>query len=157
MARILLPLFFLLLPLAEIAGFVLVGQRIGVAATLGLVLLSAVAGVVLIRLQGLGALARLRQAAAEGGEPGKALLDTAMIVLAGVLLLIPGFITDVIGLLLFLPPFRHWLWRRIRRNFVVVDISAGPRRSPPDDGPQRIIELGEDEFSRDGRDGGRGL
>ncbi|MFC3073919.1 FxsA family protein [Shinella pollutisoli] len=157
MPRLLLPLFFLLLPLAEIAGFILVGRRIGVWPTLGLVVLSAVAGVVLIRVQGFGALARLRQAAAGGDEPGRALLDTAMIVLAGFLLLIPGFLTDIIGLLLFLPPFRRWLWNRIRRNFVVVDISAGPRRSPPDDGPQRTIELGEDEFRRDERDGGRGL
>jgi len=157
MPRLLLPLFFLLLPLGEIAGFILVGRRIGVWPTLGLVVLSAVVGIMLIRVQGLGALARLRRAAAEGGEPGKALLDTAMIVLAGFLLLVPGFLTDLIGLLLFLPPFRRWLWNRFKRNFTVVDITAGPRRSPPDDGPQRVIDLDEDEFRRDDRDGGRGL
>lgn len=157
MPRFLLPLFFLLLPLAEIAGFILVGRRIGVGPTLGLVVLSGVAGVVLIRVQGLGAIILLRQAAAGGGEPGKALLDTAMIVLAGVLLLIPGFVTDIIGLLLFLPPFRHWLWNRIRGNFTVIDITAGPARRPPGDGPQRTIDLDEDEFRRDGGDRGRGL
>ena len=70
MLRLLLPLFFLLLPLAEIACFILVGRRIGLFPTLSLVVFSAVAGVVLMRIQGFGVLARLRQSAQEGRAPG---------------------------------------------------------------------------------------
>ena len=149
MTRLLLPLLILALPLAEIACFILVGRRIGLWPTLGLVVLSGVAGIVLMRLQGFGVLARLRRTGAEGGVPGKELLDAAMIVLAGVLLLIPGFLTDIVGLALFIPPVRTFLWNRLVRNIVVVDLSAAPRRPPPRDGPERIIDLDEDEFRRD--------
>ncbi len=151
MLRRLIPLFILLLPLAEIAGFILVGQRIGLFPTLSLILLSAVAGIVLMRVQGFGVLTRLRQSGQEGRAPGKELLDAAMILIAGILLLIPGFLTDIIGLALFLPPVRSFLWNRLMRNVVVVDISGmqSARRPGSSDG-QRTIDLDEDDFHRDG-------
>ncbi|MCP8895844.1 membrane protein FxsA [Shinella daejeonensis] len=147
----LLPLFVLLLPLAEIAGFIVVGQHIGLWPTLSLVILSAVAGVVVMRAQGFGALARLRKTAGEGVLPGKELLDTAAIVLGGLLLFIPGFLTDLAGIALFFPPVRHWLWNRLRRSIVVVDISGGrdPRRDGRD--ATRTIDLDSDDFHRDDR------
>lgn len=151
MLRRLIPLFILLLPLAEIAGFILVGQRIGLFPTLSLILLSAVAGIVLMRVQGFGVLTRLRQSGQEGRAPGKELLDAAMILIAGILLLIPGFLTDIIGLALFLPPVRGFLWNRLMRNVVVVDIGGmqSARRPGSNDG-QRTIDLDEDDFHRDG-------
>ena len=82
MIRILLPALFLLFPLAEIACFILVGRRIGLFPTLSLVILSGVAGVLLMRLQGLGTLAKLRETARRGESPGRQVLDTAMIVVA---------------------------------------------------------------------------
>ena len=100
MLRTLLPLLFLLLPLAEIACFILVGRRIGLLPTLSLVVLSAVAGIVLMRIQGFGVLTRLRRSGQDGHAPGKELLDAAMILIAGILLLIPGFISDIVGLAL---------------------------------------------------------
>jgi UPF0716 protein FxsA len=149
MLRLILPFFFLLLTLAEIACFILVGRRIGLWPTLSLVVLAAFAGVILMRIQGLGALMRLRQSAQEGRAPGREMLDAAMIVLAGFLLLVPGFISDAIGLALFLPPFRQWIWNRLLRNFVVVDIRAGAgpktRQQPAD----RTIELDADDYRRD--------
>lgn len=151
MTRLLLPLFVLLLPLLEIAGFIVVGRRIGLMPTLGLVVLSALVGIMLMRLAGFGALTRLRRTGLDGGVPGRELFDTAMIVLAGLLLLIPGFFTDLIGLVLLIPPFRRLLWRRLTRNVVVVDLGGDPRRPPPGEEPQRTIDLGEDEFRRDGR------
>ena len=151
MLRLLLPLFFLLLPLAEIAGFIVVGRQIGLWSTLFLVVLSAVAGVVLMRVQGFGALARLRQTAQTGRAPGKELLDTAMILIAGILLLIPGFLSDIVGLALFFPPFRRFLWNRLMRNVVVVDI-GGKRPGPgPQTEPQRTIDLDDEDFRRDDR------
>ncbi|WP_411036230.1 FxsA family protein [Shinella sp. BYT-45] len=151
MMRFLVPLFVLLLPLAEIACFILVGRRIGLLATLSLVVLSAVAGIVLMRIQGFGVLARLRQAGQEGRAPGKELLDAAMILIAGILLLIPGFLTDLVGLALFLPPVRNFLWNRLMRNVVVVDIGGMRPGRRPQTGPQRTIDLDEDDFHRDDR------
>ena len=151
MLRLLLPLFFLLLPLAEIACFILVGRRIGLFPTLSLVVFSAVAGVVLMRIQGFGVLARLRQSAQEGRAPGKELLDAAMILIAGILLLIPGFLTDIVGLALFLPPVRGFLWNRLMRNVVVVDIGGRQPGGHPKTGPERTIDLDESDFRRDDR------
>ena len=150
MLRRLIPLFILLLPLAEIACFILVGRRIGLFPTLSLVVLSAVAGIVLMRVQGFGVLARLRQSGQEGRAPGKELLDAAMILIAGILLLIPGFLTDIVGLALFLPPVRSFLWNRLMRNVVVVDIGGMAPGNRPRTDPQRTIDLDEDDFHRDG-------
>lgn len=149
--RLLIPIFFLLLPLAEIACFILVGRRIGLFPTLSLVVLSGVAGILLIRIQGFGVLARLRRSGQEGRAPGKELLDAAMIMIAGILLLIPGFLTDIIGLALFLPPVRSFLWNRLMRNMVVVDIGNGHGGPRPQTGPDRTIDLDEGDFHRDGR------
>jgi UPF0716 protein FxsA len=151
MLRRLIPLFILLLPLAEIACFILVGRRIGLFATLSLVVLSAVAGVVLMRIQGFGVLARLRQSGQQGHAPGKEILDAAMIMIAGILLLIPGFLTDIVGLALFLPPVRAFLWNRLMRNIVVVDIGGTRPGNRPQTDPQRTIDLDESDFHRDGR------
>ncbi|WLR92486.1 FxsA family protein [Shinella zoogloeoides] len=151
MPRLLIPLFVLLLPLAEIACFILVGRRIGLLPTLSLVVLSAIAGIVLMRIQGFGVLARLRQSGETGRAPGKELLDAAMILIAGILLLIPGFLTDILGLALFLPPVRSFLWNRLMRNVVVVDIGGMRPGGRPETGPQRTIDLDEDDFHRDGR------
>ena len=160
MIRILLPALFLLFPLAEIACFILVGRRIGLFPTLSLVILSGVAGVLLMRLQGLGTLAKLRETARRGESPGRQVLDTAMIVVAGLLLLIPGFLSDIIGILLFLPPVRTWLWNRLIRNIVVVDVGGSkPWREPA--GSPKTIDLDEGEFrsdrERDLRSPGDGL
>jgi len=150
MPRRLLAFLFLVLPLAEIACFILVGRRIGLLATLSLVVLSAFAGLFLMRMAGFGALARLRQSGREGQPPGKELADVTMIFIAGALLLVPGFLSDVIGLALLLPPVRRFLWNRLVRNVVVVDIGAAPPGQAPRTGPQRTIDLDEDDFHRDG-------
>lgn len=152
MLRILLPLFFLLLPLAEIACFILVGRRIGLLPTLSLVILSAVAGIVLMRIQGFGVLTRLRRSGQDGHAPGKELLDAAMILIAGILLLIPGFLSDIVGLALFLPPVRTFLWNRLMRNVVIVNVGGmRPGREQPQTGPQRTIDLDENDFHRGDR------
>ena len=120
------PLFILALPLIEIAVFVVVGGKIGVLSTIALVILSGVAGSMLLRIQGFGALNRIRAELDAGRDPGRELAHGAMIMLAGMLLLIPGFVTDIIGLLLFLPPVRDLAWRFLKRRIVVSgSFSAG--------------------------------
>ena len=118
-------LFILALPIIEIAVFVIVGSKIGVLWTIALVILSGVAGSLLLRVQGFGVLNRIRTELDAGRDPGRELAHGAMIMLAAVLLLIPGFVTDAIGLLLFIPPVRNAVWRFLRRRVVVTGSFSG--------------------------------
>ena len=142
----LIPFLLLVIPLAEIATFVVVGGQIGVLPTIALVLATAVTGTILLRIQGFGVMARIRTTMDAGGIPGRDLVHGFMIMAAGLLLLTPGFITDTIGLLLFVPPVRDFAWSLIRDR-IVVTASASYRRGPRGDG--RTIDLDEDEFERE--------
>jgi UPF0716 protein FxsA len=124
-----LPLLFVGLPIAEIAVFILVGGAIGVLPTLALVVLAAVAGVAVVRWQGLQTLVRLQASLESGGDPTGPLAHGALVAIAGVLLVIPGFITDVVGLLLLVPAVRSALIRRgAARTTVRVSTFARTRR-----------------------------
>jgi UPF0716 protein FxsA len=143
-----LPFLLLALPLLEIAGFIVVGRQIGALATIGLVVASSIAGSLLLRHQGFGVMARVRQEIEAGRDPSRHLAHGVMVLLAAVLLIIPGFITDIFGLLLFLPPVRDLAWRLFRNRIVTVtsfsaDLGGGFR---PRGG--RTIDLDEDDFSR---------
>lgn len=115
------PLVFLVLlyVFAEIAGFILVGQAIGVVATLALTLLSMVVGVALLRWQSVATLTRIRADLAARRAPARPLLDGAMLALAALLMIVPGFLTDAAGILLFIPAIRGSIWRRLSRRFKV--------------------------------------
>ena len=110
-------LAILALPFVEIAGFVVIGSRIGVLATIVWVLLAAMLGLGLIKHHGLDALRRARDALRRGRNPSVELADGALVALAGVLLLIPGFVTDAFGLLLALPPVRRRIVSRLGARF----------------------------------------
>ncbi len=146
-----IPLFLLALPFLEIAGFVVVGQQIGLFYTLALVVAAGVLGAVLLRVQGFGVMTRVRRELDAGGDPSRELAHGAMILLAGVLLLIPGFITDIIGLLLFLPPVRDAAWRFLRSRVSVSTrgfggfAASGTGPSRRRDG--KTIDLDADEYS----------
>lgn len=153
-----LPFILLAVPLAEIATFVLVGSKIGVLPTIGLVIVTAIAGATLLRVQGLGTLARIRAQMDRGEMPGRDLVHGLMIMVAGVLLLMPGFITDTLGLLLFIPAIRDRVWR-LMRDRILFTVQAQPFRSwgpeqgsghgaGPGSGPRRTIELDSGDFSR---------
>jgi UPF0716 protein FxsA len=107
LARIALAVIVLALPAAEIVVLVLVGEAVGVAATLALLLVAALSGVLVIRHRGAAAWRRLREAASRGELPVAAAFDGICIFLAGLLLIVPGFITDGVALLLLVPPLRH--------------------------------------------------
>ncbi|MDI6027481.1 membrane protein FxsA [Corticibacterium sp. UT-5YL-CI-8] len=139
-------LLILLMPLFEIAGFVVVGSQIGVLSTLGLVILSSVVGVLLLRVQGFGVMTRIRAALAAEQDPSREVIHGVMILLAGLLLVIPGFITDIIGLLLFLPPVRDLGWKLLRRNVKMDTRVYGFRRQNARDG--KTIDLEETDYSR---------
>jgi len=143
-----MPLLIALLPLvllvaAEISVFILVGDAIGVLPTVLLVFALTALGIAMMRRQGIGALLRIRQELDQGRMPGEAMGHAAMIVLAGTLLIIPGFVTDAFGLLLFVPAVRSALWRAIGRRLKVRVVPAGPagemRRGP-------VVDLGPDAY-----------
>ncbi|WP_428645690.1 FxsA family protein [Roseibium sp.] len=134
----------LLLPLIEIAVFIWVGGLIGVVPTILLTVVTALAGTLMLRQQGLSLLMRMQKELDAGRAPGNEVMQGAMIVLASILLLIPGFVTDAIGLLLFVPPFREALARFIisRSDVVIVEDGMGRRRA---DGS--VVDLDADDWS----------
>ena len=108
---------FIGVTLLEIAVFIQVGGWLGLWPTLALVVLSAVIGTWELRAQGLATLARARAVIDAGQVPTREIFDGACLLIAGVLLLTPGFVTDALGLLLFVPAvraaLRRWLARRV--------------------------------------------
>ena len=105
----LLLLLFLVVPLAEIYLLIEVGSVVGAVATVGLVVLTAVVGAALMRAQGLATLLRARASMAKGELPALELLEGAVILVAGALLLTPGFITDAAGFACLIPSVRQRL------------------------------------------------
>jgi UPF0716 protein FxsA len=97
------------IPLLEIAVFIEVGGRIGLFSTLGLIFATAAIGTALLRFQGLSVLADARGAVERGELPVQALLDGVCLIIAGALLLTPGFVTDLAGGLLLITPIRRLL------------------------------------------------
>lgn len=162
MARF-IPLALLVLPLLEIAGFIVVGRAIGVLPTLGLVVLGAIAGGLLLRQQGLSVLNRMRLSVLNrmrtnmtaGTLPGQTLFDGMVLAIAALLLIIPGFFGDIVALLLMVPPLRGWLYAALTKGMVVTTTTASYRRSSPtNDGHNpnlsspRTIDLDGDDWQR---------
>jgi UPF0716 protein FxsA len=141
---VLLLALFIFLPIAEIYVIIKVGEAIGVLPTIALLFLDGFIGAALARSQGAAAWARFNRALAEGRVPAREVLDGAMVIVGGAFLLAPGFITDVIGLLLLLPPTRALLRTpivRLARRGTVFRVASyggqrarGPYREP---GPPR--------------------
>jgi UPF0716 protein FxsA len=103
---LLLLLLFVVMPIAELAVIVLVAQSIGVFNTLGLVILVSIVGAWLAKREGLGMITRVRASLDRGELPSREVADGFLILFAGALMLAPGFITDILALLLLVPPTR---------------------------------------------------
>ncbi|MFP5352944.1 MAG: FxsA family protein [Actinomycetota bacterium] len=99
-------LALLIVPLVEIYVLIQVGERIGIPQTILLLIVMSIAGAWLLRREGSAAWRRLRTAISEGRVPTNEVVDGAMILFGGALMLTPGFITDILGVLLILPPTR---------------------------------------------------
>lgn len=138
-------LAFILVPIAEIALLIHVGGLIGTWETVALVVLTAVIGTALFRAQGTRVLLRAQEVMAQGGFPAQELFDGICILVAGVLLLTPGFITDGLGLALLVPGLRVWigrlLWQAARRSgHFHVHMAGSSRHGPGRPSPDDIIE-----------------
>lgn len=118
------------LPILEIALFIRMGDWIGLWPTLGLVVAAGVVGLSIMRRQGVNALNDLRRASETLDDPTIPVAHGALVMLAGLLLFIPGFFTDILGLLLLVPPLRDLLLRAAGRRVTVRSWRAGPLGDP---------------------------
>jgi len=116
---------FIGVPLIEIGLFIEVGGLIGLWPTIAVVILTAMAGAALLRHQGLGALARLQQSLDNGEPPVDPVFDGFCLLAAGMLLLTPGFFTDAVGFLLFVPPVRAGLKRLLANRIQMHTAASG--------------------------------
>lgn len=141
----LVPFLLLAIPIAEIAAFVVIGGQIGVFATLAMIVVTAVIGSILLRVQGFSLIARIQAETDAGRVPGRELVHGVMILVAGVLLLTPGFITDTMGFLLFIPALRDLGWRFLKNRITVVPAGGFTARQTwrREDGRTIDLEAGE--------------
>ncbi len=125
-------LAFVAVPLIEIALFIQVGGAIGLWPTLGVVVLTAIIGTWLMRAQGQLAMNNLRRSFSQLDDPSEPLAHGAMILIAGVLLLTPGFFTDALGFALLAPPVRTQVFNWVRKRVHVTRFEMGQRPGPRD-------------------------
>ena len=131
-------ILFLTVPLIEIYFLIEVGEVIGAWPTVLLVVFTAVLGVWLLRWQGLSTLTRVQTSLEHGELPAQAMLEGMLLLVAGALLLTPGFVTDSVGFLILVPPLRQrlagWL---LQKGMLQAGMPPGSSQSPPG---QRTIE-----------------
>lgn len=129
----LLVLVFIVVPLAELYVIIEVGKAIGTVPTIAILVADSILGSLLLRSQGRGAWRRLNQALAARRPPAREALDGTLIVFGGAFLITPGFVTDVLGLILLIPPtravVRKALVARLSRRFVVTVAGRPLRRT----------------------------
>ena len=128
-----LVLLFVIVPIAELALIIQVGQAIGVWLTIALLIADSLLGSVLMRSQGRAAWRRFNEATAAGRVPAREVLDGVLVIFGGALLLTPGFLSDILGLLLLLPPTRAIARRVLVRRFahrMVASVTGSVRRGP---------------------------
>ena len=124
----LLFLLFLIVPAIEIALFIQIGGVIGVFSTLLLILVTAILGVVLLRMQGLITLVRVQESLDRGEIPAIEMIEGILLLLCGAFLLTPGFFTDTIGFAVLVPAVRRSLALWLLSHFnIITHIGGGPR------------------------------
>jgi UPF0716 protein FxsA len=151
----LLLVVFIVVPIVELAVIIQVGQEIGVAPTIAILILDSVLGAVLMRSQGRAAWRRFNETLAAGRPPAREVLDGVLVIFGGALLLTPGFVTDIVGILLLLPPtravVRGLLVRRLGARLVVSAAGRFPRGPARPRGPRYDVEGTATEVDREPR------
>lgn len=132
----------------EIAGFIIVGKIIGVMATIILLLISMIAGLSLLRREGLSFFKNVQREVAAGHAPAQEVLAGSLSLAAALLLIIPGFVTDIIGLLLFVPIIRDTLSKFFLRR-LTPGFSYSNEQNKPSKGP--VIDLNSEDYHRNDR------
>jgi UPF0716 protein FxsA len=129
----------IIVPVVELFVIVQVAQWIGVWEALFLLVAVSLVGAWMVKIQGIGVLRRISDDWRNRRVPARSLVDGALLLMAGTLLLIPGFVTDLIGLVLLVPPvragIRNGLLGRWTRKYLPVSVRSRPVRTRPSTGP----------------------
>lgn len=132
-----LALLFIGLPLLELYILIKIGSHLGAFLTMGLIIFSALLGLLLARFEGLKTLHQIRQSLSQGIVPAEEMVDSVLIFVGGVLFVVPGVITDFAALVLLIPftrtIFKRWLRRRFDRAVDRGNVRLQYHRSTPDD------------------------
>jgi UPF0716 protein FxsA len=146
MPFLLLLVLFVLVPILEIYVIIQVGQAIGAWWTIGLLIADSILGSVLMRSQGRAAWRRFQLALAEGRMPAREVLDGVLVIFGGAFLLTPGFLSDVVGALLLLPPTRAVIRRVLVKRFTfrLLKDMPSPGLRPRGGGPGAPGRPGDD-------------
>ena len=137
---LLLVVLFIIVPIAELAVLIQIGQLIGVWWTIALLVADAILGSLLARSQGRIVWRRFNEALRAGRAPAREVMDGALVLFGGALLLTPGFLSDILGIVLLLPPTRALVRAILVRRFagrMVASMTAGPRVGGPGARPPR--------------------
>ena len=146
-------IIFVLIPVVELSVLIRVGEVLGSWNTVALVILTAVVGVSLVRSQGLSTLMSVQKKLAAGEAPGQEIVEGMMLAMAGILLLIPGFVTDLIGLILLTPitraPLARYFYQRMQLKVVAgTQFRAGANPFEPPHQRGQGGDVFEGEFER---------
>lgn len=138
---------FMIVPLIEIAFFIIIGNAIGLWPTLLGVVVMAIAGALILRYQGLAVVNEIRTSMGQRQLPARALADAMMIGAAGLLLISPGYFTDILGLLLLVPPVRSAIYAFLKSRVQVVATTAGgPGAGFGRENGPRVIDLDDGDW-----------
>src|SRR5215213_8255577 len=127
----LLVVLFITVPILELFVILQIGGEIGVGWTIALLVADSILGSMLMRSQGRIAWRRFNEALQAGRPPAREVLDGVLVIFGGALLLTPGFVTDIVGLALLLPPSRAIVRAFLVRRFAARMIASATRRRPP--------------------------
>jgi UPF0716 protein FxsA len=135
-------LMFVVIPLLEIYVAVMVGHAIGALNTIGLLVLLSLVGVWLTKHAGLSVISRIRRQLDAGRMPTNELIDGLLVLIGGLLLFVPGFVTGALGLLLLFPPTRLVVRGNLKRRFQGrIAYLGGPIGTSRLDGPDDVIDV----------------
>lgn len=137
---ILFLLVFVGIPLIELYFLIEVGSEIGAIPTIALTVFTAVLGGMMVRVQGFSTALRVRDALAREEVPALEILEGAVLLVTGIMLLLPGFITDIIGFILLVPPVRRALILYFLQHSGVMQRQSPQRRPENDNDNARVIE-----------------
>jgi UPF0716 protein FxsA len=143
-------LLFIIVPFVELFLLIEIGQLVGTWPTIGLVIFTGVAGAYLARHQGLQVLRRLQSDIQTGGAPAEAIFDGVFVLVAALLLMTPGVLTDLMGLLCLFPPTRRlikrFIWSRLERTLRNGQLFVDYSGRQPQDRPEKVIILDHDDY-----------
>ena len=147
-------LLFIVMPILEMWVLIRVGQEIGALPTIGLVFLTAIVGLALLRRQGISTIMRAQQKMQVGEMPAREMAEGIFLAVGGALLLTPGFITDAIGFACLIPGLRQLILGKLLSHVVVVQASnygpyAGSGRGPHGGPKPDTHDVIEGDFERD--------